>query len=100
MSTHRFALFSLLLLVLGHTASQAAAENVELLWPQGAPGAKGDQPADKPTLTVFPPEQHNAVGAAVVICPGGAYRGLATDHEGRQIAAGQVRYGDVGAVDD
>ncbi len=58
--------------------------DAELLWPR-AP-AQGDQPADKPTLTVFLPDEQKATGAAVVICPGGGYGGLATDHEGRQIA--------------
>jgi acetyl esterase/lipase len=32
------------------------------------------------------PDEQKATGAAVVICPGGGYGGLATDHEGRQIA--------------
>ena len=36
---------------------------VELLWPDGAPGAKGDAPADKPTLTVWLPEPDKANGA-------------------------------------
>ncbi len=76
---------SLLLLGLMAVAAQAAAP-VELLWPQGAPGAKGDQPADKPTLTIFLPDEQKATGTAVVICPGGGYGGLATDHEGHQIA--------------
>ena len=58
----------------------------ELLWPAGAPGAKGDKAADKPTLTICLPDPQKANGAAVVICPGGGYGGLATDHEGRQIA--------------
>ena len=50
-------LFSiLLLLVLANEALWAAEPKVELLWPQGAPGAKGDKPADKPTLTVFLPD--------------------------------------------
>jgi acetyl esterase/lipase len=84
--TYRSARFLLiLLLALGHTAARAAEAKVELLWPNGAPGAKGDQPADKPTLTIFLPEPQKAVGAAVVICPGGGYGGLATDHEGFQI---------------
>lgn len=64
----------------------AAEPNVELLWPQGAPGTKGDKPADKPTLTVYLPDESKAVGTAVVICPGGGYANLATDHEGKQIA--------------
>jgi len=64
----------------------AAEPKVELLWPAGAPGAKGDQPADKPTLTIYLPEAEKAGGAAVVICPGGGYGHLAMDHEGHQIA--------------
>ncbi|MFB3787323.1 MAG: alpha/beta hydrolase [bacterium] len=56
-----------------------------VLWPGGAPGAKGTEDKDKPTLTVYLPEE-NANGAAVVICPGGGYGTLAVDHEGRQIA--------------
>jgi acetyl esterase/lipase len=69
-------------------APLAAAEEpkAELLWPQGAPGAKGDRSADRPTLTAFLPAQGKAVGTAVIVCPGGGYANLATDHEGRQIA--------------
>ncbi len=59
---------------------------VELLWPAGAPGAKGDTPADKPTLTIWLPEPQQATGTAVVICPGGGYGFLAVEHEGKQIA--------------
>ena len=58
----------------------------ELLWPKGAPGAVGDEAADKPTLTVCLPPADKATGTAVVICPGGGYGHLAIDHEGRQIA--------------
>ena len=64
----------------------AAEPALELLWPDGAPGAKGDKPDDKPSLTICLPEQQKANGAAVVICPGGGYGHLATGHEGRQIA--------------
>ncbi len=76
----------LLLLVLANEVLWAAEPKVELLWPQGAPGAKGDKPADKPTLTVFLPDPQKAAGTAVIVCPGGGYANLATDHEGRQIA--------------
>src|SRR5215831_11844874 len=58
---------------------------VELLWPNGAPDAKGTEERDKPTLTVFLPPEGKANGAAVVICPGGGYQFLAVDHEGKQI---------------
>jgi acetyl esterase/lipase len=64
----------------------AAGPKTELLWPKGAPGAKGDRPADKPTLTIYLPDKAKAPTAAVVICPGGGYGALAMDHEGHQIA--------------
>jgi len=64
----------------------AASHEVELLWPEGAPGAKGSAGGDKPKLTIYLPPKQKATGAAVVICPGGGYGGLAMDHEGHQIA--------------
>ena len=63
----------------------AAQPKTELLWPEGAPGAKGDKPADKPTLTIWLPEKEKQAGSAIVVCPGGGYQHLATDHEGVQI---------------
>jgi enterochelin esterase family protein len=57
-----------------------------LLWPQAAPGAVGDERADRPTLTRYIPPADKATGAAVVVCPGGGYGALADDHEGRQVA--------------
>ena len=73
------------------TAAPAASEvsslcKIEMLWPAGAPGAKGSEDGDKPTLTTYLPPPDIATGAAVVICPGGGYGHLAMDHEGRQIA--------------
>jgi len=56
------------------------------LWPGGAPGALGKDPGrDIPALTPYLPGPETATGAAVVICPGGGYEGLA-DHEGRDYA--------------
>ncbi|GAA4324964.1 hypothetical protein GCM10023149_26940 [Mucilaginibacter gynuensis] len=40
-----------------------------------------------PTITPYFPEKDKANGAAVVICPGGSYSGLASAHEGWQVAA-------------
>jgi acetyl esterase/lipase len=71
----------------GGPVSAGDAPKTELLWPNGAPGAKGQRPQDKPTLTICLPDPKIANGAAVVICPGGGYAGLAVDHEGRQVAA-------------
>jgi acetyl esterase/lipase len=57
-----------------------------LLWSEGAPGAAGDAPVDKPKITVYLAPAAIATGAAVLVCPGGGYRVVAADHEGRQIA--------------
>jgi len=57
-----------------------------LLWPDGAPGAVGAEAADKPKITVYRAPAEEANGAAVVVCPGGSYRVLAADHEGKQVA--------------
>ncbi len=59
---------------------------VRLLWPEGAPGAVGDEPEDRPSLSIFLPPEDKANGAAVVVCPGGGYRHLALGHEGRDVA--------------
>ena len=58
-----------------------------LLWPDGAPGAKGTADVDQPRLTVHLPDNrsHEPV-AAVIVNPGGGYRILASDHEGLQVA--------------
>ncbi len=83
-----------------------AAETPEpiVLWPKGAPGEKGDLPAEgvmpdqpkspairvsnvsKPTITVFRPPHEKDTGMAVVICPGGGYNILAWDKEGTDVA--------------
>jgi len=68
------------------SAPQPAQPKVELLWPDGAPGALGNEERDKPSLTIWLPPEEKANGAAVVICPGGGYGALAIDHEGRQVA--------------
>jgi len=39
-----------------------------------------------PTLTVYKPAQPNAQRSAVIICPGGGYRILASGHEGADVA--------------
>ena len=71
------------------------------LWPGEAPGEAGAIPPEQaetkggirrvsnvshPTLTVFRPDPARNTGAAVLICPGGGYNILASDHEGDQVA--------------
>jgi acetyl esterase/lipase len=56
------------------------------LWQGDAPQAKGTACEDIPTLTILGPRAGTANGSAVVVLPGGAYRGLAADLEGREVA--------------
>src|SRR4051812_36992860 len=77
-----FAILSLSLVL----AQAAEAPKVELLWPKGAPGAVGAEPADKPSLTIYLPPTDKATGTAVVVCPGGGYGALADKHEGKDVA--------------
>lgn len=99
-------LYACLLSVVLATAS-LAAEPIRL-WPQGAPdetgklGPEGDttKPSDRPvsgrpvtrignvstpTLTVYQPPAAKHTGTAVVVCPGGGYRILATNLEGTEV---------------
>ena len=77
---------ALFLIMFFAVASFAAPNKVELLWTGGAPGALGVADEDKPSLTIYLPEQAKATGVGVVVCPGGGYQMLAMDHEGRQVA--------------
>jgi len=96
--------FSRLLSVLVLTALIATAQprapkpSTELLWPDGAPGAAGNEEADKPALTIYLPPAAKAVGTGVVVCPGGGYGHLAIDHEGEQIARWLNSFGVAGFV--
>jgi acetyl esterase/lipase len=73
------------LAVLVQGTAFAAEREVVMLWPDGAPGAKGTTEKDTPNITVYLPEKGKATGGAVVVCPGGGYGGLAVDHEGEAI---------------
>jgi len=78
------------------------------LWPQGAPGERGDigpetdttKPSDPliagqrvirlinvthPSITVYPPPKGKNTGAAVIVFPGGGYHILAMDLEGTEV---------------
>lgn len=67
------------------SGSEARPHTVLRLWDSAAPLAQGETAKDIPSLTVYRPEPGTANGCAIVVCPGGGYGGLATDHEGRQI---------------
>jgi acetyl esterase/lipase len=76
---------SVCLVVLAAPESEAETPSARPLWPGGAPGARGTEPADVPTLTLYPASGEQASGAAIVVCPGGGY-GVHAPHEGAPIA--------------
>ena len=69
-----------------------------LLWPDGAPGAKGKTDRDRPSITVYAPPKAKRNGCAVVVCPGGGYGGLAVSYEGRDVARWFNTFGVTGFV--
>ncbi len=98
--THPFPMRTLLALaaaigLLGSSTLHAA--DPVALWPDKAPGALGTEPKDIPTLTVFLPAEGAGTGAALVICPGGGYGGLAP-HEGAGYAEWLAKNGVAGFV--
>lgn len=56
------------------------------LWSGAAPGALGNTDTDIPVMTAYLPRNTPAGMTAVVILPGGGYRNLASNHEGRRVA--------------
>jgi acetyl esterase/lipase len=80
------------------TANAQAQPQVVHLWENGAPGFEDrkDEPEQakdwwvrnvhNPSITVFLPPKDTATGAAVVIAPGGGYRELVFNNEGKQAA--------------
>jgi acetyl esterase/lipase len=56
------------------------------LWSGAPPGALGTDESDIPAFTVYLPRTMAARTPAMIVCPGGSYRALASNHEGRQVA--------------
>lgn len=80
------------------SGGEAAGKGETLrLWPGDAPGAKGTADADIPTITVYRPPADKSNGAAVVVCPGGGYAGLAP-HEAEPVAEWLTTLGVTGVV--
>ena len=75
----------LLLIMITSLARAQTALPALPLWPDAAPGARGTNDQDIPTLTPYLADAATASGAAIVIFPGGGYGGLAA-HEGKGYA--------------
>lgn len=82
----------------GIGSAMAAPPAETLLWSAGAPAAKGTAEPDRPAVFVYRPALGTANGAAVVVCPGGGYGGLAMDHEGQQVGEWFASFGVTGIV--
>ena len=65
--------------------SSKSTRKMELLWPDGAPGAGGKEDGDCPELIITRVDS-DVPTAAVVILPGGGYHGHAMGHEGYDFA--------------
>ena len=87
-----------LLLIVIPVLTQAQSTRVIPLWEKGAPGfeSRKDLPEESkdwwvkninnPSVTVFMPPEGKANGCAVIVAPGGGFRELVFDAEGKQAA--------------
>jgi len=92
-----FTIFAAAVALCIATSAQPAPQVIPL-WSHGAPGFENrkDEPeqaqdywvrnVNNPSITVFLPPKEKATGAAVLIAPGGGFRELVFDAEGRQAA--------------
>src|SRR4051812_23491374 len=106
MNTRTVTMFTTMALLAGLCTARAAGQAPAppepiAIWPGEAPGEKGDVGAEfnkeaannklritnvtRPTIAVHRPAPDKDTGAAVVVCPGGAYSVLAADIEGEDV---------------
>lgn len=71
-------------------AGTAASASADLAAPAATIAAS---PADQPAISVHLPPPELACGTGIIVCPGGGYRSLASDHEGLQVARWLNRLG-------
>src|ERR1700734_1827458 len=93
---------AVLLLLLSAASLAADLNPVIPLWPNGAPGSRGNASPESvrlneagerivsnvhvPSITVYLPPPGKATGASVIVVPGGGHRELGIDHEGYRVA--------------
>lgn len=76
------------LMCLGLIAAASFADDAPVrvpLWEAGAPQAQGKEEADQPFMEIHKPRRGGS-GVGLVVYPGGGYKNLALDHEGKQVA--------------
>ena len=97
MNATRIALLGFVFVWGGVVAAEPVGSGTTIpLWPDGPPQENGLSGVEETgacvgnistaTLTVYLPPAESATGAAVVITPGGGYRVVCTETEGKQIA--------------
>jgi acetyl esterase/lipase len=108
MRIHQVLVIATMAVLLPLQSRSAEERIIKHLWPKGAPGetAKLGPEADTtkesdgkvggkrlirlgnvsdPTITLYPAPADKATGAAILVCPGGAYQILAMDLEGTEV---------------
>ena len=102
--------FAAAMLALFMADAHAAGEHeVQLLWPNGAPGSPTHIATEKtrlteagehivsnvhaPSITVYLPAQAKRAGSAVIVIPGGGHTELWMDHEGYRVAEFLAEHG-------
>jgi acetyl esterase/lipase len=102
-------LFAAWVLLLALFGAHAASAQVIRIWPHAAPGSERwtqqEQTVESapygtvvfkvvtPTITAFLPARTNATGAAVIIAPGGSFRGVTIGLEGASVASWFQQHG-------
>ncbi len=105
-----------ILSVLSLLTINISAQDVRIpIWPNGVPNSKVDSSykettiyndknrprisnVTNPEILVYRPNSKIQTGTAIIICPGGAYGRLATDHEGWDVAKWLNSFGITGIV--
>jgi dienelactone hydrolase len=101
--------FYLIILLIPGIISSAYAQETIRLWEGKAPGSESWTHQEKsssfqgggtivqdvvdPTITAYLPDPSVANGAAVIVCPGGAFRMLSLDGEGKNVANWLTEHG-------
>ena len=68
--------------------AQPAIQDLQVLrlWSGAAPGSQGTAETDIPQMTAYLPRSNATDMTAVIVLPGGGYRALSMNSEGRQVA--------------